>query len=528
MAVECSQEAVLNFLLERGGRVKNTELVDHFKAGFPNEPKQKAAVRERFKNYVDSMAFVKTENGVKYVCLKKKFRGENEEHLKQNPEESSGQVSGRDARPASPEGVHSSDYSQTTVPHVCKTLPDTKHDQNECYVCVVEDCSSAEMGNRGSIKRAQRDSKKKVKAVELPVITVIAPIEPPVQEAVFNLTELAQTGNTGQSDTLGITEKRQVTTLEELEEQENACERGSDAEDDAQSLGDVSPKSSREHFIEVMMNSSTQLRRSLVLRNSFNLSRRNSDSTSLASCNIEEDRNSVTLDPLEHEWMLCASDADWGSLQRLLASEPGLILKKDFVSGFTCLHWAAKQGKPELIALIINFAKQHNIPISVDVRSSTGYTPLHIAAMHNHMEVVKLLVGAYNADVEIRDYSGRKACQYLTDHVSVDIQDIIGAYVIEIENRKPADGKRWRFSKALQVKPIRRLNSTEDSDLVDGRAREKLMRRKSSLGGMKPKLQKLRWRTSQLVHSTTSHGAEDLEKPRRGSFMSRPKTHLFS
>uniref|UniRef100_A0A3B4AAK2 SOWAHA-C winged helix-turn-helix domain-containing protein n=1 Tax=Periophthalmus magnuspinnatus TaxID=409849 RepID=A0A3B4AAK2_9GOBI len=366
MAMKCSQEAILNFLRQRGGRVPNTELVEHFKSIFPSDPKKKAAVRELFKGYVDSVAYVKTENGVKHVCLKKKFR---------------------------------------------------------------EDTLNQEKSHDGT------------------------------------------------------------------------------------------PKSSREHFLEVMMCSSPQVRLNIDLRR---LSRSDSDSASISSCNLEEDRNSATLDPLEHEWMMCASDAEWGSLQRLLNDDPGLVLKKDFVTGFTCLHWAAKQGKPELIALIINFAKQHNVPVSVDVRSSTGYTPLHLAAMHSHMDVVKLLVGAYNADVEVRDYSGRKACQYLTDNVSVDIRDIIGAYEIETENKPASAGKRWRFNKVLQVKPLRRLNSTGDSDTLDGGAREAPLRRRSSLSRMKPKLQKLKWRTSQLVHSSTFHGAEDLEKRK-----ARPKTHYF-
>lgn len=281
------------------------------------------------------------------------------------------------------------------------------------------------------------------------------------------------------------------------------------------------------------MSSSPQVRRSMVFRGSVHLSSRSDSDTASMLSGLEEDRTSVTLDPLEHEWMLCASDGEWGSLFPLLATEPSLLLRKDFITGFTCLHWAAKHGKPELIAMIINFAKQHNIPISVDARSNTGYTPLHVAAMHNHMEVVKLLVGAYGADVEIRDYSGRKACQYLTDSVSVDIRDIIGEYDSrsEPENSQRSDGARWRFSKVLQtnLKPLRLLQP-EDCDSVDGEerpSREKPLRRKSSFSRMKPKLQRLRVRTSQILHSTSFRDQEELESSTRASFRNRPKTHFF-
>ncbi|KAG7486682.1 ankyrin repeat domain-containing protein SOWAHC-like [Solea senegalensis] len=272
-----------------------------------------------------------------------------------------------------------------------------------------------------------------------------------------------------------------------------------------------------------------EVRRSMVLRRSLHLSNKSdSDSVSLVSFNPDEDRMLVTLDPLEHEWMMCASDGEWASLHHLLTKEPSIVLRKDFVTGFTCLHWAAKHGKPELIARIINFAKQHNIPISVDVRSNIGYTPLHIATMHNHIEVVKVLVGAYNADVEVRDYSGRKACQYLAGNASVDIQDIIGAdEQINLEHEENRDSGCRRFSKVLQfnLKPLRLLNPSY-CDSVDGdtRTREKPVRRKSTLSMMKPNLQKLRYRASEIIHSTTFHDTEEPEGSLDGS---RLKSHFL-
>lgn len=95
----------------------------------------------------------------------------------------------------------------------------------------------------------------------------------------------------------------------------------------------------------------------------------------------------MTLDPLEHEWMLCASDGLWESLQPLLAVEPGLVAKRDFVTGFTCLHWAAKQGKAQLLGQLLAFCKESAVPVNVNVRSGAGYTPLHLAAMHGHTQV---------------------------------------------------------------------------------------------------------------------------------------------
>uniref|UniRef100_A0A672M735 Sosondowah ankyrin repeat domain family Ca n=1 Tax=Sinocyclocheilus grahami TaxID=75366 RepID=A0A672M735_SINGR len=180
---------------------------------------------------------------------------------------------------------------------------------------------------------------------------------------------------------------------------------------------------------------------------------------------------SLTLDPLEHEWMMCTADGEWDSLQRLLECEPTLISKKDFVTGFTCLHWAAKQGKHELFAMLVDFAKRHSVTINVNARSSAGYTPLHLAAMHNHIEVMKLLVGAYDADVDVRDYSGKKAAQYLRASVTCDIKDIIGACAnSDTENASGAG--RWKLPKVLQsnLNLLRLLNHPEEMT-ADGQPR---------------------------------------------------------
>uniref|UniRef100_A0A3B5AH42 Ankyrin repeat domain-containing protein SOWAHC-like n=1 Tax=Stegastes partitus TaxID=144197 RepID=A0A3B5AH42_9TELE len=427
---ECTQEAILSYLREKGGKVRNTDLIEHFKEVFPEEPEKKAAVRQSFKNYVDNVAFVKTEDGVKYVNLRKKFHekvrytagAERTDGSREEPH-AAGQ---QQTAPGSGYGTD----SQVRVPHAFPTE---------------------------TIVRDKRDSRSEY-----------------LKEEENNVATKCVSGQPG-SDS---------------EEDEGHLDSLSGSE------GNVTPKGSRKHFLD-----------------------------------LDDDRASVTLDPVEHEWMMCASDGEWGSLQLLLTAEPSLILRKDFVTGFNCLHWAAKHGKPELIALIVNFAKQHNVPINVDVRSNTGYTPLHIAAMHNHMEVVKLLVGAYNADVDIRDYSGRKACQYLTDNVSMDIRDIIGAYEhSESQKADRRDEGRWRFSKVLQsnLKPLRLLHPS-DCDSMDGedRPREKPVRRNSSLSRMKPKLEKLRWRTSQIVQSVSFHSKDDLDSSKRGAFRSRPKTHFY-
>ncbi|KAM8903496.1 ankyrin repeat domain-containing protein SOWAHC-like [Spinachia spinachia] len=551
MASDCTQEAVLVFLQGKGGKATNADLIEHFKFVFPKESQERAAVRKTFKNYVDHVAFVKTEGEVKYVCLKKRFRGS--ERLDPHASDDRSAAAGG----AQPPDANYGD-GQVRVPHDL-TTPSTSAgraddtSKSPPLVCLQKE---VQMGNRESFKRERRESKRKQvrHGPEIPEISVTNASPLPAEGSLFNMPGPVKNGTTGPVPTGGVGHsprdrlETEALTPEGQEEGEHsnivarsraACrqpeseeeEGGDEGQSDTCSLsgseGLCSPKGSRTHFIKAMMNSSPQLRRSMVTPDSVYLSSRtDGDSASLVSFCPDDDRTPVALDPLEHEWMMCALDGEWGSMHPLLTTEPSLILRKDFVTGFTCLHWAAKRGKPELIALIFNFAKQNDTPVSADVRSNAGYTPLHVAAMHNHMEVVKLLVGAYSADVEIRDYSGRKACQYLTDNVSVDIQDIIGAY----EHSDPNDarrgaGGRWRFSKALQsnLKPVKLLNPNDGGDSLDG----EVLKRKSSFSRMKPELQRLRLRTSQIVHRMSFREAEESGGSGKRSLKSRPKTHFF-
>ncbi|CAK8682065.1 unnamed protein product [Clavelina lepadiformis] len=73
MSLDITVEAVCQFITDHGGKVKNTVLVSHFKKVL-NNPETKDSARQKFKECVNTVAVVKTENGEKYVQLKKKYR----------------------------------------------------------------------------------------------------------------------------------------------------------------------------------------------------------------------------------------------------------------------------------------------------------------------------------------------------------------------------------------------------------------------------------------------------------------------
>ena len=72
---------------------------------------------------------------------------------------------------------------------------------------------------------------------------------------------------------------------------------------------------------------------------------------------------------------------------KMLSENPKLARHKDFTSGYTGLHWAAKHGHADMVKLLAGTYQAH-----VNAKSHGGYTPLHIAAQHNHQEVFDLLV----------------------------------------------------------------------------------------------------------------------------------------
>ncbi|NP_001073475.1 sosondowah ankyrin repeat domain family Cb [Danio rerio] len=437
MATECSQHAVLRFIEERGGRVKNGDLADYFRAAIPQEPALKQEAREAFKRHVDTVAYVKEENGEKYVCLRKRFWG--------CPRSAGGERADTDdPAPAARARTLSSGYG-TADAGGAETHPHISEEG-------VNGGTPAELRAHMENSDSNRSAEQRPKAAEQPE------------------------------------ERAAATGGEERDGPESPGWVGSSPAEQQRDSGE-SPGRCRE------------------------CPRADSDYEAAA----------VTLEPLEHAWMMSASDGHWESLRPLLDTEPALVARKDFVTGFTCLHWAAKLGKHELIVLLVRFAREHRVSVNVNARSSAGYTPLHLAAIHNHLEVVKLLVGALDADVEARDYYGRKACQYLKSDVAQNILEIAGACA-EAEGAcaGEAEGEagRWRLSRVLQssFRPLRIQN--QDCSDEDSVAKQKPLRRKSSFTKMKPRV-RLR---AQIVHSTSLMDRFEKEESPK---LSRPKSNLF-
>lgn len=257
MASECTQESVLDFLLENGGRVKNKDLIAHFKVFLSSENTKRAVLKERFKRFVDNIAYVKQENGEKVVCLKKKYR---------YPEMRSGRA--QDEKPDDDEEEKKEDDDDEDVKRGLHAL------------------HFEENGNvKAEIDLNKKSEEKADAECEEVCVSDIALIEKdssalslcenvPGNDVESNVPELSNAQSTGQPESrAGELEleaplgKASVTSQVIISRRRTS--RGSqrsllgsseDGAHDGQCEEGSTPKGSRKNFIELMMSSSPQVR----------------------------------------------------------------------------------------------------------------------------------------------------------------------------------------------------------------------------------------------------------------------------
>lgn len=340
-----TQETILTFLLEHGGKVKNSELVNKFK-GLINssDPAEKKRNRDLFKRLVNNVAVVKQVDDVKYVAVKKKYQLDND------------------------------------LKSPCSNNKPEKVDiinNNYCH------CSTQTVSN-SSI------SDYNVESLTARVLSVTSDAR---SGSVFALVAIKSPQCEMQNDQM------RLKTLKA----------------DAEPVKTLSKKSKIAY-------------QSCISGEGFpyGAKREAQGSPQLRKCAKFTKSDAIPLGSVEHEWLVKSTTGSWRQISSLLLQDPHLAGKRNFMSGFTILHWAAKSGNGEMVCKVIDVSRQSGAGIDVNAKSHDGYTPLHIAAIHSRERVCSLLVCEYGASADIRDNSGKKPYRYLSQDVSTEIRRMLG------------------------------------------------------------------------------------------------------
>ncbi|XP_019961169.2 ankyrin repeat domain-containing protein SOWAHA [Paralichthys olivaceus] len=405
-----TQESVLSFLLEHGGKVKNSELVNYFRSQINcSDPAEKQHNRDLFKRLVNSVAVVRQIDEVKFVVVKKRYQDFVKEH------------------DAPPEPQMDLSFSGCTSPHRAeaarKIYSDIENNNIDCPLntnCNYHYGGDGKHVPAGSVRKRIPLSRSvsSVDATTVKVLNISGDHESKARKsgAVFAVIAVkspqrdrAPAVDRSHSQVHGLqSSDKTITSVTEasapsvtLHSNFQACKKDAVREPQVQKTRQTE---------DMHPPGFPQVRPQNKMRQSEEA----------------KDTESVPLEPLAHEWLVKCAAGLWGQIHALLLQDTRLAQKQDFMSGFTALHWAAKDGNSEMIHKLMKISRKRGTYINVNSKSHGGYTPLHIAAMHGHTQVMVLLVQRFGARVNERDNAGKKAFHYLGEDVSAEVRALLG------------------------------------------------------------------------------------------------------
>ncbi|XP_054423835.1 ankyrin repeat domain-containing protein SOWAHA [Pteronotus mesoamericanus] len=457
-AAGVSQAAVLGFLHEHGGKVRDSELLSRFKPLLDaGDPRGRAARRDRFKQFVNDVAVVKEFDGVKFVVLKKKPRP------REGPEPLPPCVAST-AEPLAPPSKLTSlsrvetnvsgapSWAQPVAPSLAPAQPSVDAPEDPAPPSEPQDIPGAPASEltqptgepllSPSTQQSGGPVDPGLSALELarPSEGLSADVAPPSRapsEAALPRAEPPDPGS-GPGETTGLLPAPRRAPPQKPCMLPVRCVPGPAAlrlRAEEQGLRrqlseEPSPRSSPPLLRRLSVEESG-LGLGLGPGRSPHLRRLSRAGPRLLSPDTEElpvapPPSAVPLEPAEHEWLVRAASGRWThQLHGLLLRDGGLAAKRDFMSGFTALHWAAKSGDREMALQLVEVARRGGAPVNLNARSHGGYTPLHLAALHGHEDAAVLLVGL-GAQVHVRDHSGRRAYQYLPQGATYALRRLLG------------------------------------------------------------------------------------------------------
>ncbi|KAJ8338938.1 hypothetical protein SKAU_G00357240 [Synaphobranchus kaupii] len=434
MATEFTQDEVLKFLCSKNGRVKNSELLAHFKQ-FIREDENRAQNRELFKRFVNSLAVVKQDEAHSSGSLPRL-----NDRLRSNSLESSGEealfgpqpvrhsLAPDNARSHTPGSFAEHHHARLSTSHGDLLLP--SHDDGAWRQSSPREAWSSDDSLDSTGPPCDQGVKVREmlrRAQEARLFANLRCSERragPLHRSMDNLVDEEPVVSRAGSGSAAPVAARPSARRTRSQLRSRMC-RSLGADLDQPFLEDgVSARLNRLHLLSssLSMNYSTPSRTPSY----EDVSSHGSGSGS-GRIQPVSDGSMVPLDPKEHDWMVKAAAGTWPDIYSLFREEPSLLAKRDFISGYTVLHWIAKHGDHRVLNTLWYGVSKMGMKLEVDVKTTCGYTPLHLAAIHGHKKLIRLLVHKFKANAALRDTSGKKPWQYIGKGGPRDLLQLLGA-----------------------------------------------------------------------------------------------------
>ncbi|XP_062288515.1 ankyrin repeat domain-containing protein SOWAHB-like [Scomber scombrus] len=388
-----TEQSVLSLLIAEGGRVKKADFVQKFKDSVEcDDTEERQRNRHLFKTIVNKVAFVKEIDGERYVVVRKQYHNSLE----------GVQTDGSPVDKTGDEDIQPAGEQQRPPERTERTENSEDEEKRSPSVSEADQEQASESGeNPTEILSAIQLALQRSKSTDIKV------------KRMLNFEIQRQDTNTDschQSKPYALPLRMPPTTRVEIQK----LKGDPDEPPESPKLGAFRNKRRPPSVETVSTVGSPQLRR---LVKSTKASEEPNE-TKVSSM--------VPLEQSEHEWLVKCAAGHWSQVYGLLLRDNQLADKRDFMSGFTALHWAAKCGKSEMLVNIMDVAKKGGVDIDINAKTHGGYTPLHIAALHDQEYILTMLVGEYGADINIRDNCGKKAYHYLHNGVCGSVREMLG------------------------------------------------------------------------------------------------------
>ncbi|XP_014482377.1 PREDICTED: ankyrin repeat domain-containing protein SOWAHC isoform X3 [Dinoponera quadriceps] len=366
---ELSFEEIRNYLLENGGTARNHDLVKHFKR-FLTDPETRVEARNRFKEYVNTLATIKNEEGEKYLVLKKKYRQVSLD-LSSSPQigSPSSNVSPDLPIPVSP----LRDPPPYRPPPPAPLSPTSSNPQAS-----LEEVQTPPISGREDVRK---NDNSEYGATDHPEPGASSPPVPPRRKSQ---------------------DKLKLENKENIEKNTRGASEAVIKEDEVTATNTVSAE---------QLSVRERMQRFNRMASETDLPNRPSAGTTTPTKKRtekgadEDDSASVAsqLDGKSREWLVRAAQGDYQALAKLATEEPRLTRLKDPTSGYTALHWGAKHGDENIVKLIAGTYKDYIKSVN---ETTNGGLPLplrtEIKARKKHAEkdLGFLRIGSLNVRVK--------------------------------------------------------------------------------------------------------------------------------